>query len=100
MFVVSREYGIILNSDKVVELFTGGNRTAVVGKQMDGRMICLKEYDNEKEAKEAISIIADEMCRKNIVYVPTQEEVKTKIALDEKKWHHATGKKTKGHGGS
>ena len=31
-----------------------------------------------------------------ILYMPDSEQLKS---IDEK-WHHATGKKTKGHGGS
>lgn len=100
MFIVSRECGIILNFNNIVELFTGSNKTAVAAKQVDGRIICLKEYDTEKEAREAIGMIADEMNRKDIIYIPKKDEIKAKINLEEQKWHHATGKKTKGHGGS
>lgn len=100
MFIVSKEYGIILNFNNVVELYTGNNKTAVAVKQTDGRIICLKEYETEKEAKVAICMIADEMNRKDIIYVPSKDEIKAKMNLEEQKWHHATGKKTKGHGGS
>lgn len=100
MFIVSRECGIILNFNNIVELYTGSNKTAVAAKQVDGRIICLKEYDTEKEAREAIRMIADEMNRKDIVDIPKKDEIKAKINLEEQKWHHATGKKTKGHGGS
>lgn len=100
MFIVSKENGVILNFDNIVELYTGSNKTAVAAKQVDGRIICLKEYETETEATEAICMIADEMSRKNIVHVPRKEEIKAKMNLEEQKWHHATGKKTKGHGGS
>lgn len=98
MFIVSREYGIILNFNNIVELFTGSNQTAVAAKQADGRVICLKEYDAEKEAKEAICMIAEEMSmeKRNIIYVPSSQEVKNRILINikrESRHHNIAGKK-------
>lgn len=103
MFVVSKEYGIILNFDNIVELYTGSDGTAVVAKQTDGKMIILQKYETTKEAKEAIIIISEKMSRKNIVYVPNMKEIKGHIvnsSIMREQYHNINGKKTKRHGGS
>ena len=95
MFIVSREYGVILNINNVVEIYTGSNGTAIAAKQIDGKMILLAQYETKKQAKEAIEIISDEMQRHEIVHTPGIDEINSKIALLEQRWHHATGKKQK-----
>lgn len=38
-----------------------------------------------------------------VAFMPSEDEVKAKTIQriqQKEKWHHATGKKTKGHGGS
>lgn len=103
MFIVSRENGVVLNFDNIVELYTGSDGTAVVAKQTDGRMIIMQDYKTKKEAKEAILIISEEMNRKSIVYVPNAQEIKGRIVnsvIMREQHHNIGGKKTKGHGGS
>lgn len=101
MYIVSKENGVILNFDNVVELFTGSNGTAIVAKQTDGRMIILQEYESKKEAKEAIIMMSSEMERKSVVYVPNPKEIKGHIVNSGSEQHHLTGgRKQKGHGGS
>lgn len=101
MFIVSREKGIILNLDNATEVYTGNSDRAIVAKQTDNRIIPLVEYETEGEARTAIEMIAEEMGRKDIVYIPSREQVKARAVNDRKGQHHNTGgKKTKGHGGS
>lgn len=101
MYIVSRENGVILNFDNVVELFTGSSGTAVVAKQADGKIIILQDYENKKEAKEAIIILSGEMERKTVVYVPSRDDIKGHIVNSGNVQHHLSGgRKQKGHGGS
>lgn len=101
MYIASRESGIILNFDNVVELFTGNNGTAVAAKQADGRIIILQEYESRKEAKEAIIMLSGAMERNAVVYVPNKDEVKGHIVNSGNARHHLPGGgKQKGHGGS
>lgn len=101
MLIVSREMGIALNFDKIVELTTGTKGTALVAKQDNERLIMLQEYSTTREAKTAVLMVAAEMERKSLVYVPDRDEVLRQIQLEEhQKYRSATGKKTKGHGGS
>lgn len=101
MYIVSKESGVILNFDNVVELFTGSNGTAAAVKQTDGKIIILQEYESKKEAKEAIIMMSSAMERKNIVYVPNKDEIKGYIVNSRNEQHHLSGgRKQKGHGGS
>lgn len=101
MFIVSKENGVILNFDNVVELFTGSSGTAVVVKQTDGKIIILQEYETKKEAKEAVLIISEQIERKSVVYIPNPLEIKGRIINSGNTQHHLSGgRKQKGHGGS
>lgn len=101
MYIVSKENGVILNFDNVVELFTGSNGTAVVAKQTDGKIIILQDYESKKEAKEAVLIISEQLERKSVVYIPSTAEIKGHIVNSGNIQHHLSGgRKQKGHGGS
>lgn len=101
MYIVSKENGVILNFDNVVELFTGSNGTAVVAKQTDGKIIILQDYETKREAKEAIIIISESLDRKSVAYIPSPAEIKGRIVNSSNEQHHLSGgRKQKGHGGS
>lgn len=61
----------------------------------------LGEYANYEEVKLALGVLMEKI-EKNpdaaVIYAPTADEL-PKWTLKEH-WHHATGKKTKSHGGS
>lgn len=75
--------------------FPRGERRGITSK--------ISVYSSEIEVKKAIEMIAEQMAtgKTTVIRVPTAEEVRTRLKntrlLTE---HHATGKKTKGHGGS
>jgi hypothetical protein len=48
-----------------------------------------------------MQIIAERISRNDTdIYMPNKKDIHAKISLEESRWHHATGKKTKGHDGS
>lgn len=58
-------------------------------------------YDNYEECKLAMKILLEKISKNPdaaVIYAPTADEL-PKFTLKEH-WHHATGKKTKSHGGS
>lgn len=60
----------------------------------------LGEYSTSKEAELALKMLMERIKTANIVvYAPTADELPKFTSLKEH-WHHATGKKTKSHGGS
>lgn len=94
----------MLNLDNAAEVYVKNNGEPLVfARLMDGKLIIVREYGTEKEAVAAVAMMADEMGlgRKEVVCVPTPEEVRASIAsAGMAKPHHISGKKTKGHGGS
>lgn len=56
MYIVSKEYGVILNINNVVEIYTGSNGTAIAAKQIDGKMILLAQYETKKEYSGQLSL--------------------------------------------
>ncbi len=61
----------------------------------------LGEYKSELEAKKAMeTVVRAVACDEKIVLVPDEDTVQATLHGHTEVWHHATGKKTKGHGGS
>lgn len=70
----------------------------VVGDTRGGKM---GEYSCDAQVRIAFDMLAERIqTGKQVVYVPTEDEVKSRINAMGEKYHHKTGKKTKGHGGS
>lgn len=61
----------------------------------------LGEYKTELEAKKALeTVVRAVTIEEKIVIVPDEKTLKALLYGHTEVWHHATGKKTKGHGGS
>lgn len=102
MYIYNKQTGKMLNLDKAVDIFPGRNEgTVTIGLDKGGSTV-FANYDSEQEAKEMISMLAEymETAKREVFTVPGSEEVKARIVNRRENWHHATGKKTKGHGGS
>lgn len=102
MFLYEKQRTII-NLDAVKDIFPGREPGALAVSFMSGITSKISVYSSEIEVKKAIEMIAEQMAtgKTTVIRVPTAEEVRTRLKntrlLTE---HHATGKKTKGHGGS
>lgn len=61
----------------------------------------LGEYKTELEAKKALeTVIRAVASEEKIVMTPDENQLKALLYRHTEVWHHATEKKTKGHGGS
>lgn len=105
MFLYSEERSEIANMDQVVSIFMGREGNKVVWEKTAGGLATQQGYSCEAEAREAIAMIADQIRNakdgNTVIVIPGQEAVRQRIrAKPADTWHHATGKKTKGHGGS
>lgn len=70
----------------------------VVGDTRAGK---IGEYSCDAQVRIAFNMLTERIqTGKQVVYVPTEDEVKSRINAMGEKYHHITGKKTKGHGGS
>ena len=66
-----------------------------------GKINWMGEYKSELEAKKAMeTVIRAVASGEKIVLVPDVDTVQESLHGHTEVWHHATGKKTKGHGGS
>lgn len=55
----------------------------------------------DKFSKIALNFIGNSIDRNStICYMPDDKSIQAKLNLEEQKYHHLTGKKNKGHGGS
>lgn len=102
MFILNKETGKLYNLDKVMEIIVGrAGNTISVG--MEGGVIrVFADYDTEAEAKEAVCMLAEMLNtgKREVLALPDKEEVRNRLRHRKEVYHHATGKKTKGHGGS
>ena len=100
MFVVSKDRISIINMEQITNLYIGADGCTIKADYANGKGCQIGRYNGEKEAKAAVEIVVRSMQRNEVSFMPNDEEVRTAIQTQETKWHHATGKKMKGHGGS
>ena len=62
----------------------------------------LGKYNSYAETKKAYEIMLERIskCGTEILYMPSDDEVRSRMREGKDTYHHITGKKTKGHGGS
>lgn len=101
MFIVSKKLDAIINMDLTNEIFIRESGM-IKAKLSDGNNIPIAEYDSEKEAQIALKMLANHINSNNkaIFFMPEKEQIKAQIIHQKEQWHHAEGKKAKGHGGS
>ena len=105
MYLYSEATGTITNMDHVITIFVGRDGNKLVAKEDDGMILLQQAYTNEAEPREAVVMVAEQVRNARshdaVLTVPNPETVRERIrAKPAEVWHHATGKKTKGHGGS
>lgn len=102
MWIISKDGRSISNTDLITTIFTGGNGTRIQCDFTNGRGCQLGTYQTGEEAEAAISMLADAIRLENAktLRMPTDEAAKTRLLRNPDHWHHATGKKVKGRGGS
>jgi hypothetical protein len=100
MLVVGKDETQIINFDNVTSAYVGGHNAIKINLK-DGSGCQIAEYNTLEMAREALSTLAEAAARDARVFTfPGDEELHIRIQARAAKWHHATGKKTKGHGGS
>lgn len=102
MFIVSKEHNDVYNQSSITNIYIGSDGTSIkVSAGSTTRGGILGKYNSYEEAKKALEIILECIAKNNmeVIYMPQDKEVKDKMQAKEA-YHHITGKKTKGHGGS
>ena len=102
MLIVNKDGTDVYNIDHVVNIYIGSDGTSIkVSAGTTTRGGILGKYRSYEETKEALKILLTNISigEKKIVYMPQDETVSEKTKIKEK-YHHISGKKTKGRGGS
>ena len=101
MVIVSKDRTSLANMEYIANIYIAGDWSIKANMNGNVSMIKLGTYTSEKAAEYAFLILMDSISGgKEICYMPQDSEVQAVKALDEKKYRHIDGKKTKGHGGS
>lgn len=102
LIIVNKEYNDAYNISHVVNIYMasdGNTIKAVAGTSTRGGI--LGKYKTFESARKAFEILMKriEVSSREIVYMPTDDEVEREIKAGNK-MHSINGKKQKGHGGS
>lgn len=100
MFIVSKDRKAVINLEQVATMYIGSDGCSIKADYRSGNGCQLGRYNSDKEARKAIEIVADSIGKTEVCFMPDDNSIKAKLNLAEQKYHHITGKKTKGHGGS
>lgn len=93
--------GSLFNVSHIVSVFYGNQTGNIRAEMMNGRNAVLSKSMTEEEGQICLKLIAERIATgKDIIVCPDLTQVKAVLANEEAPRHHATGKKTKGHGGS
>lgn len=102
MILYNKKKGYMANMDMVKDIFLGREPGTLAIGFKNGSATKLTVYSSEAEALEAINMIAERMSTntREVICIPDEEEARARLRSKKQIHHHATGKKTKGHGGS
>lgn len=100
MFIVSKDKKAIINIGQVAAMYIGSDGCSIKADYRSGNGCQLGKYNSDQEARKVVEIIADSIGKTEVCYMPDDDSVKARMNLEEQRYHHIAGKKTKGHGGS
>lgn len=93
--------GSLFNIDHIVSIFYGNQTGNVRAETMNGRNVVISDTMTSEEGRICLELIAKDIeIGKDVIVCPDADRIKAEINKTEGKWHHETGKKTKGHGRS
>lgn len=102
MYILSKKRSEIMNIDISGRVFVMGE--LVCYGRSDEKPLCLGEYESGEQARMALRMLFESLKnqRNTAFEMPLEKDVRARVANfgPDIERHHATGKKTKGHGGS
>ena len=101
MIIVSKDKTSIANMEHISSIYVSGDYSVKANMKGNVSMIKLGMYGTKKAAEYAFQFLLESLGRNDkICYMPQDNEVQAKEALNESRYRNINGKKTKGHGGS
>ena len=102
MWMVNKKEGMAVNCNHIVDMYLAECDVIAMVRATAKNTVRIGRYETREQAKEALLMITHRLAKWHnaVIPVPEDEEVQTSLIDHDRPWHHATGKKTKGHGGS
>jgi hypothetical protein len=100
MYIISKDHKSIVNLALSTSVYVGADGCSLKADFENGKGCQIGRYNSDVEARAAIEIISANVGKTEICYMPSDETVRAKLDVTERRQHHISGKKTKGHGGS
>lgn len=100
MYIINKSKTQIANLEQITSLYIGGDECSIKADFITGKGCQIARYSSRAAATTALELLGRAIGRAEVFFMPDDEAVLAQAKADEQKWHHATGKKTKGHGGS
>lgn len=104
MIIVNKDHNDAYNINHITNFYIGSDGCSIkVSAGSTTRGGILGKYNSYEETRKAFEILLDGISKNDneVFYVPSDEEVAGKLKTQpQQAYHHITGKKTKGHGGS
>lgn len=100
MFIVSKNRKTIVSAEQMTAVYMGSDNCSIKVDFQNGKGCQLGRYDSENAAQTAMEMIAENIGKADVYFMPDDDSVKAKINMGVQKQYHINGKKTKGHGGS
>ena len=100
MFIVNKSKDMIINTDHMIDVYADRN-CIIVALSGLSKTLRIADYKSETETSCAMSYLVSRLSSDNkVIYMLDDDQIKGILSGNNRSWHHATGKKTKGHGGS
>lgn len=100
MYIINKDRTQLANMEQITALYIGTDGRSIKADFVTGKGCQIARYDSGEEACAAIELLGKAMGRTETFFFSDQDEIKAHVQTNNQRWHHATGKKTKGHGGS
>lgn len=100
MFIVNKSKDMIINTDHMIDVYADRN-CIIVALSGLSKTLRIADYKSETETGCAMSYLVSRLSSDNkVIYMLDDDQIKGILSGNNRSWHHATGKKPKGHGGS
>lgn len=102
MYIINKNKTQIVNLEQVTAVYIGADECSIKADFSTGKGCQIAKYDSQTAAVAALEMLGKAIGKTEAFFFPDDAYIHGQIQgqRTEQKQHYATGKKTKGHGGS
>ncbi len=101
MIIVNKSRTIMLNMDSVTEIRLPADAEEICVRYVSGDKYVFERYGTPELARIAMKMLSERITTESsTVYMPTEDDIKSKMTYEMKSLRTNSPKKYKGHGGS